>query len=249
MLGLINISKTFNRGTPSEVKALDGVDLSVGKNEFLMVLGSNGSGKSTLLNAVAGNIFPDSGTIHIDNTDVTKWKEHQRSKLIARVFQKPDMGTVPDLSIVENFRLASLRTQTKKLRTGITQAFRKRVTESLSLLDMGLESKPDQLVGTLSGGQRQALTLAMAVMDKASVLLMDEPSSALDPRSSETVMLVAEKIISSFHLAAICVTHNLRDAARYGTRVIFMQEGTIVNDTGLIGKGSVSLGTLQEWFT
>ncbi len=248
MIELQHISKTFNRGTANEVNALKDVTLKTESSQFIVVIGSNGSGKSSLMNALAGSIHPDEGKILIDGIDITRFKEHERSKWIARIFQNPLMGTAPELSILENFRLAALRTQSKKLVTGTTEKFRRRVQEKISLLNLGLENKIDQQMGTLSGGQRQALTLLMAVMDETKILLMDEPAAALDPKTSTLLMQLAEKIIREFNLTALLITHQLKDVITYGDRVILMHEGTILKDLNKAEKSTLQVNDIYSWF-
>src|SRR6185436_8122290 len=188
MIRLRNVNKIFNEGSVHAVHALKDINLEIEKGEFLVLLGSNGSGKSTLINTIAGNTPVTAGDVLIEGHRVNHLKDFARSRWIARIFQNPLMGTAPDLSIIDNFRLASMRTKSKKLILGITSAFRSEVQEKIRLLNMGLENKLDAAVGSLSGGQRQALTLSMAVMDEAKILLMDEPTAALDPKSSELLM-------------------------------------------------------------
>ena len=212
MIKLEHLSKTFHKGLSNESVALKDVSLQINQSEYVVIVGANGSGKSTLLNLVAGTFPADNGNIHIDNTDVTNWKDYQRSKFIARVFQNPLQGTAPDLSVLDNFRLAALRTQPKKLISGINKNFESLVRESISVLKLGLENKIHQPMGTLSGGQRQALTLVMGTMDNCKLLLMDEPTAALDPRSAALVMEKANDIITMNKLTAILVTHNMKDA-------------------------------------
>ncbi len=248
MIELQHISKTFNRDTGNEVAALKDVQLKIAASQFVVMVGSNGSGKSTLMNSLAGNITVDEGKILIGNNNVTHLKEHERSKWIARIFQNPLMGTAPDLSILENFRLASLRTQSKKFTIGTNEKFRKKTQEKISLLNLGLENKIHQRMGTLSGGQRQALTLLMAVMDETKILLMDEPSAALDPKTSDLLMKLAEKIIREFQLTAIFITHELKDALTYGDRLILMQEGRIAKDLNQSEKSKLQLNELYRWF-
>jgi putative ABC transport system ATP-binding protein len=248
MLDVEQLTKYFNRGTPSEVIALDHVSLVMEENEFLVIIGSNGSGKTTLLNLVAGNYFAESGSVSIQGNDVTLQPDYARSKWIARVFQDPLKGTAPDLSILENFRLASLRTKSKSLLSGINQLFRKRVQELVSVLNLGLENKLDTLVGKLSGGQRQALTLLMATMDQPKLLLLDEPTAALDPRSSAVVMELANRIITVQQLTAILVTHNLKQAMDYGSRLIMMDSGQIKRDFHQSEKSVLQLADMQQWF-
>lgn len=248
MIELIHITKTFNRSTAIETKALQEIDLQIHSGEFVVIVGPNGSGKSTLLNAIAGSIPIDSGKIMIDGNHVTDMKDFQRSKWIARIFQNPLLGTAPELSILENFRLASLRTQTKKLIIGTNEKFRNTVQEKISMLNLGLENKPDQLMGTLSGGQRQALTLLMAVMDETRILLMDEPAAALDPKTSDLVMKLAEKIVREFHLTGLLITHHLKAALTYGDRLILMQEGKISKDADRNEKAKLKINDLNAWF-
>lgn len=249
MIDIKLLHKTFNKGLPNEVTALNSINLQIESGQYVVIVGSNGSGKSTLLNAVAGSISPSSGSISIDGTDVTKLPDHSRSRWIARVFQNPLSGTAPDLSILDNFRLAALRTQTKGFKIGVNAGFKKQVQEKIAQLNMGLENKTHQLMGSLSGGQRQALTLLMSVMDECRILLLDEPSAALDPRSADVVMRTADKLISDFKLTAILVTHNLKDAYTYGNRIIQMQEGTILHDLNAQEKAALTQNYLFGWFS
>lgn len=248
MINIASLHKTFNKGQPNEVTALNGIDLHIAAGEYVVIVGSNGSGKSTLLNMVAGSISPTSGSISIDGTDVTKMPDYSRSRWIARVFQNPLSGTAPDLSILDNFRLAALRTQPKGFKIGVNAGFKKRLQDKIALLNMGLENKTHQLMGSLSGGQRQALTLLMSVMDDCRILLLDEPSAALDPRSANVVMQTADKLISEFKLTAILVTHNLKDAYTYGNRIIQMQEGNILHDLTATQKSALTQNDLFGWF-
>jgi putative ABC transport system ATP-binding protein len=248
MIDLLHVFKTFHSGDANQIKALDEISLHIKPEEFLVIVGANGSGKSTLLNAIAGNITLDKGQIHIENKEVTKLKEYERSVCVSRIFQNPFSGTAPDLSIIDNFRLAALRTQSKKITNGINSAFKKKVQEKISFLNMGLENKTDQLMGTLSGGQRQALTLMMAVMDTSKILLLDEPTAALDPKSSQLLMEKASAIISEYKLTAVLITHALKEAHLYGNRIIQMQEGKIIRDLNKAEKESLSLHSLIEWF-
>ena len=248
MLSATHLTKYFNKGTPSQALALDHVSLQLEAKEFLVVIGSNGSGKSTLLNLIAGNYFPDEGSITINGTNVTSKPDFKRSHWIARVFQDPLTGTAPDLTILDNFRLASLRTKRKGFRIGINQQFRNFVREKVSVLNLALENKLDTMVGKLSGGQRQSLTLLMAAMDHPEILLLDEPTAALDPRSSEIVMKLADQLIREQQLTAILVTHNLRQALDYGSRLIMMDKGVIRNDHSEAEKKKLQLPELQGWF-
>ena len=255
MIELKHISKTFNRNSPSAVSALIDVSLTISEKSFVVVVGSNGSGKSTLLNILAGTVRADSGSILINGKDVTGLKDYQRSKWVARIFQNPLMGTSPELTVLENFRLASIRTQPKRFIIGTGEKFKKVVREKISMLSLGLENKLDQPMGTLSGGQRQALTLLMAVMsdddlphEQTRILLMDEPTAALDPKTSTQIMELAGKIIKEFNLTVVFVTHHLKDALAYGDRIIGMEAGTIVKDLGLEPKSKLTLPEVYDWF-
>lgn len=248
MLKLDNISKTFNHGLPAEVKALQPLSLEIPDSEFVVIVGSNGSGKSTLMNLIAGTLRSDSGNIFIQSKNVTAQHDFSRSKFIARIFQNPLAGTAPDLSILDNFRLASLRTQRKKLRIGINKKFRERVQDQIAFMNLSLENKLDRPMATLSGGQRQALTLLMAVMDNCKILLLDEPTAALDPRTSEVVMQTAEKIINQFNLTTIFITHDMKYAHRYGNRIIHLSEGRVIRDLKLDEKNKLQLQDLYKWF-
>ena len=248
MIEIANISKTFNAGKPNQVNAISNVGLHIKTGEFVVIIGSNGSGKTTLLNLVAGNILPDSGTITIDGNNVTRLPEYKRSKWIARIFQNPLSGTAADLSIIDNFRLAAIRTQYKGLFIGKNESFKKLVKDRIATLGMGLENKVEQPIGTLSGGQRQALTLLMSVMDACKILLLDEPTAALDPRSAENVMRIADSLIKEYSLTAILVTHNLKDAGNYGSRIIQMGEGEILKDVSAAEKSKLKQNDLFDWF-
>jgi putative ABC transport system ATP-binding protein len=249
MIAINDVHKVFNKGKANQVNAVNGITLNITDGEFLVIVGSNGSGKTTLLNLVAGSVFPDAGSISIDNTDVSKLNEYKRSQWIARVFQNPMSGTASDLSILDNFRLAAIRTKAKGLSIGINDKFKQQVREKIATLGMGLETKIDQPMGTLSGGQRQALTLLMSVMDSCKVLLLDEPTAALDPRSADVVMRTADKLITDFKLTAILITHNLKDAYNYGTRVIQMSEGLVLRDLNNKQKSDLKQNDLFDWFS
>jgi len=249
MIDLSSVHKTFNRGKPNEVNALNGIDLHIAQGEFVVIVGSNGSGKSTLLNIIAGSITPTSGTISLDEKIVNNLPDYKRSQWIARVFQNPLSGTAPDLSILDNFRLAALRTHKKGLKIGVNEGFGQHVKDRIAILNMGLENKINQPMGTLSGGQRQALTLLMSVMDECKILLLDEPTAALDPRSADIVMKTADKLIKDFNLTSILITHNLKDAFTYGDRIIQMAEGKIIHDKDTATKSQLKQTDLFEWFT
>jgi len=248
MISLQHIFKTFNKGKATEIRALNDVTITINKEEFIVIVGSNGSGKSTLLSSIAGSFLCDEGKIVIDRNDVTKLQDYQRAKWLSRVFQNPLQGTAPDLSIIDNFRLATLRTQQKSIKIGTSNDFIKKVKDTIASLEMGLEDKINQPVGSLSGGQRQALTLLMSVMDNSKILLLDEPTAALDPKSAATVMLTADRLVKELNLTAILVTHNLKEAITYGNRIIQMQEGEIVKDLNATEKQNLSATDVFEWF-
>ncbi|WCT10127.1 ABC transporter ATP-binding protein [Mucilaginibacter jinjuensis] len=249
MFEIRDVYKTYNKGQVSEVKALNGINLNIAEKDYLVIVGSNGSGKSTLLNIIAGSVLPTSGSIILDQEDITKLPDHQRSKWLARVFQNPLSGTASGLSIIDNFRLAAIRTQPKGLKIGISDQFVKQVKDKIATLGLGLEDKINQQMGTLSGGQRQALTLLMSVMDHCKVLLLDEPTAALDPRSANIVMETADRIVKEFNLTAILITHNLKDAYTYGNRLIQMGEGQILRDLNGSEKEILQQNHLFEWFS
>ncbi|MFV0465924.1 MAG: ABC transporter ATP-binding protein [Lachnospiraceae bacterium] len=230
MLQLNHISKTFNIGTINEKPALTKVSLELKEGDFVTVIGGNGAGKSTMLNAVAG-VWPiDTGSIIIDGQDVTGLSEHQRARFLGRVFQDPMTGTAATMEIQENLALAARRGKKRGLKWGITKSEKEAYREALKELDLGLEGRMSSKVGLLSGGQRQALTLLMASIQKPKLLLLDEHTAALDPKTAAKVLDLSEKLIQEYHLTAMMVTHNMRDAIHHGNRLIMMNEGTIVLD-------------------
>ena len=248
MIEFKGVNKTFNKGQPSEVVALRDINLVINKGAFVVIVGSNGSGKTTLLNMLAGTEMCSNGEILIDGVDVTGLPEYKRSRWVARVFQNPMSGTAPDLSILDNFRLAAIRTSAKALRVGVNDAFRKEVQEKIAVLGMGLEDKLDMPIGALSGGQRQALTLLMSVMDKTDILLLDEPTAALDPRAAELVMQTADNLIKQYNLTALLITHQIKDAKTYGNRLVQMHTGKIERDLGSDAKAMLSVQEMFGWF-
>ncbi len=248
MITLSSISKTFNKGNPNEQRIFSNFNLKIFKNDFIIVVGSNGSGKSTLLNLLAGTVFADEGSIYLDKLDISKYKEYKRSAWIARIFQNPLAGTAPELTILENFRLASLRTKRKGLTIGTGDKFKTLVKEKVSILNLGLENKITLPMSSLSGGQRQALTLLMAIMDDTKLLLLDEPTAALDPRTSITIMDLAAKVIKEFDLTALLVTHQIKDVVNYGNRVIQLKEGQIIRDITKGPEHELNMKVVFDWF-
>ncbi|HEY5407452.1 MAG TPA: ATP-binding cassette domain-containing protein [Ginsengibacter sp.] len=248
MISLNNITRIFNKGKENEVKALQDVSLTINDGEFVIIIGVNGSGKSTLLNIIQGAELPNSGTIKINGTDVTKLPEYKRSRWVARVFQNPNNGTAPDLTILDNFRLAALRSQSKKLIVGLNAAFKQKVQDTIAQLGMGLENKINRPMGSLSGGQRQALTLLMSVMDEGDILLMDEPTAALDPKSSQVVLGLADTLNKEHGKTTVLITHNLKDAHQYGSRLVQIHEGKIMRDLSSAEKNKLSLQDMMLLF-
>ena len=230
MLEIKNVYKTFNAGTVNQKVALNGLDLTLEDGDFVTVIGGNGAGKSTMLNIVSGALMVDSGTITIDGQNVTALPEHKRAQFIGRVFQDPMMGTAATMQIEENMALASRRGKKRTLRPGITKAEREEYRELLKILDLGLEDRLTSKVGLLSGGQRQALTLLMATLRKPKLLLLDEHTAALDPKTAAKVLDATEKIVSRDKLTTLMITHNMRDAIAHGNRLIMMYDGHIVLD-------------------
>ena len=230
MLDVKNISKTFNAGTVNEKLALDDLTLHLDEGDFVTVIGGNGAGKSTLLNAVAGVWPVDSGSIAVDGADLTKLPEHKRARYIGRVFQDPMMGTAATMQIEENLALAARRGQRRGLGPGITREERESYQEKLKMLGLGLENRLTSKVGLLSGGQRQALTLLMAALKKPKVLLLDEHTAALDPKTAAKVLELSARIVAENRLTTLMITHNMKDAIQYGNRLIMMYEGRIIYD-------------------
>ncbi|MBQ9269320.1 MAG: ATP-binding cassette domain-containing protein [Oscillospiraceae bacterium] len=248
MLKIEQIVKVFNPGTVNEKVALNGLTLHLEDGDFCTVIGGNGAGKSTMLNAVAG-VFPvDSGSIIIDGVDVTKLSEHKRAKYIGRVFQDPMTGTAATMQIEENLALAQRRGKTRSLKIGITKAERARYRELLKLLDLGLEDRLTSKVGLLSGGQRQALTLLMASLVRPKLLLLDEHTAALDPKTAAKVLEATEKIVARDHLTTLMVTHNMKDAIAHGNRLIMMKDGRIILDIRGEEKKKLTVEDLLEKF-
>ena len=248
MLEIKNIYKTFNVGTVNQKTALKGVSLHLNEGDFVTVIGGNGAGKSTLLNAVAGVWPVDEGSISIDGVDLTHMPEHKRAKYIGRVFQDPMMGTAATMQIEENLALAARRGSKRTLRVGITNAEREEYKNLLKILDLGLEERMTAKVGLLSGGQRQALTLLMATLKKPKLLLLDEHTAALDPKTAKKVLDITETIVEKNNLTTIMITHNMADAIRVGNRLIMMNNGRIVFDISGEEKKKLTTADLLEKF-
>ncbi len=230
MLELRSVAKTFNAGTPNEVRSLRGVDLRLTAGSWVIIIGTNGSGKSTLLNAVAGTFMVDEGQIQVAGQDVTRWPEHARAELIGRVFQNPFSGTSPSLTIQENLSLASRRGCARGLGWGLKTSLVERMRDEVARLNMGLEDRLQNVIGSLSGGQRQALTLLMATWRRPELLLLDEHTAALDPKSADSVIALTEHVIARDKLTALMVTHSMHQAASLGDRLIMMHRGQIIHD-------------------
>ena len=248
MLELKNIYKTFNPGTINEKVALNGLNLTLNEGDFVTVIGGNGAGKSTMLNAVAGTWFVDEGQILIDGTDVTKLPEHKRATYLGRVFQDPMTGTAATMGIEENLALAKRRGKLRSLRSGITKAEREEYRELLKVLGLGLEDRLTSKVGLLSGGQRQALTLLMATLKKPKLLLLDEHTAALDPKTAAKVLEITEMIVNRDHLTTLMITHNMQDAIAHGNRLIMMMEGRIILDIQGEEKKQLTVRNLLDQF-
>nr|WP_317398883.1 ABC transporter ATP-binding protein [uncultured Gemmiger sp.] len=248
MLELKNVHKTFNVGTVNEKVALNGLDLKLEDGDFVTVIGGNGAGKSTMLNAVAG-VWPiDMGKILIDGKDITRLPEHKRARYIGRVFQDPMMGTAGTMEIEENLALAARRGNARTLKAGITRQERDTYRERLKILGLGLEDRMTSKVGLLSGGQRQAITLLMATLKNPRLLLLDEHTAALDPKTAAKVLELSEKIVQEHQLTTLMITHNMRDAIKYGNRLIMMHEGRIIYDVRGAEKQALQVSDLLARF-
>ena len=248
MLMIEHISKTFNPNTITEKIALRGVSLHLAPGDFVTVIGGNGAGKSTLMNSIAGTYPVDEGKIEIAGTDITRWPEHQRAKFIGRVFQDPMMGTAANMQIEENLAIAARRGKTPTLRWSSTTKDREHYRELLAGLHLGLEDRMESKVGLLSGGQRQALTLLMATMAEPKLLLLDEHTAALDPKTAEKVLALTKSIVERQHLTTLMITHNMRDALKFGNRLIMMFEGKILFDVPAEQKKNLQVKDLLAMF-
>ena len=249
MLEMRNVVKTFNKGTVDEKVALAGLSLTVKEGEFVTVIGGNGAGKSTMQNAICGTWRPDSGSILLDGIDVTRLPAHKRAKYLGRVYQDPMLGTAAAMQIEENLALAFRRGRHRTLMPGIRRAEREEYRRKLTELGLGLENRLTAKAGTLSGGQRQALTLLMATLQKPRLLLLDEHTAALDPKTASVVMSITERIVLEERLTTLMITHNMRDAIRYGDRLIMLHAGNIILDISGEEKKNLTVTDLLEKFS
>ena len=249
MLKLQSISKTFNPGTVNANLALDKLSLTLAEGDFVTVIGGNGAGKSTMLNAIAGTFMVDSGSILLDGKDITRLPEYKRAELLGRVFQDPMMGTAPTMQIDENLALAARRGNRRGLKWGITKAEKDEYRELLKDLGLGLEDRMTAKVGLLSGGQRQALTLLLATLKKPKLLLLDEHTAALDPKTAAKVLEISQKVVEKNGLTTMMITHNMRDAIAFGNRLIMMDEGRIVLDISGDEKKNLTVADLLARFS
>ena len=248
MLELKHITKVFNPGTVNAKTALDDLSLILNDGDFVTVIGGNGAGKSTMLGTVAGTVLPDSGTVTLDGMDLTHVPEYERAAYLGRVFQDPMMGTAADMLIEENLALAARRGQKRRLRWSMSNAERETYRELLRPLELGLEDRLSTKVGLLSGGQRQALTLLMASLKQPKLLLLDEHTAALDPKTAAKVLELSDRIVAENHLTTLMVTHNMRDAIAHGNRLIMMDAGRIVLDISGEDKKKLTVPDLLELF-
>ena len=248
MLEIKGVYKTFNPGTVNEKHALNGIDLTLNEGDFVTVIGGNGAGKSTMLNMIAGVYPVDCGSILIDGQDVTKLPEYKRAKYLGRVFQDPMTGTAADMQIVENLALASRRGKFRTLAPGVSKKEKEGYVELLKSLDLGLETRLTSKVGLLSGGQRQAITLLMATLKRPKVLLLDEHTAALDPKTAHKVLSLTTEIVEKNNLTTIMITHNMKDAIAIGNRLIMMNDGKIIYDVCGEEKKKLTTADLLEKF-
>ena len=248
MLKITHLHKTFFPNTPNEKKALRGVSLTLEEGDFVTVIGSNGSGKSTLMNCIAGVFYPDKGHILIDGVDVTRMPEHVRAKYIGRVFQDPMKGTAGDMQVAENLAMASRRGKPLSLKWSSKSSQLTEFKEALKELDLGLENRLETRIGTLSGGQRQSITLLMATLVPPKLLLLDEHTAALDPKTAEKVLNLTQKRVSEGNLTTLMITHNMRDAIHMGNRLIMMYEGHIIYDVSGEEKKNLHVSDLLAKF-
>jgi len=248
MLEVRNLHKRFHAGTANEVHALNDVSLALEEGSFLIIIGTNGSGKSTFLNAVAGTFLVDHGRIELDGREITRWPEHRRATLIGRVFQNPFSGTAPEMSIAENLALAARRGRPRSLGPLLGKKMREEMRARVRTLGMGLEDRLENPIGTLSGGQRQALTLLMATWLKPKLLLLDEHTAALDPKSADQVLRLSHEIVSRDRLTTLMVTHSMQQAIHLGDRIVMMHNGTVLHDLRGAEKRHARVEDLLERF-
>lgn len=248
MLQITNIHKTFYPGTPNENHVLKGLSLTLKEGDYVTVIGGNGAGKSTLLNSVAGTIEVDSGEIRIDSVDVTRLPEHKRAGLLGRVFQDPMQGTAARMSVSENLALAARRGKRRGLRWGLPKEENRDFAQALEVLGLGLENRLEDKIGLLSGGQRQAITLIMATMQKPRLLLLDEHTAALDPKTAAKVLEITDRVVNQNHLTTLMITHNMQDAIRHGNRLIMMDSGRIILDIQGEEKKKLTVDQLLKQF-
>ena len=248
MIKITNLNKVFNPGSINQVNALTDINLDVKDHEFITIIGTNGSGKSTLLNMIAGTIFPDNGKIEIAGADVTVKKEFQRAKYISRVFQNPFSGTAPDMTIAENLLMSYYRGERRYPKIGLNHQLLKMFREKVEFLEMQLEDRLDNIIGTLSGGQRQAITLLMSTIREPKVLLLDEHTAALDPKTASQVINLTKKFIEHGRLTTIMITHSMQQALELGTRTIMMYKGRIIDDISEKEKKKLTVDDLLDKF-
>ena len=248
MLTVTNLHKTFNPCTVNEKRVLNGIDLHLNKGDFTTVIGGNGAGKSTLLNMIAGVHFSDKGSLQLDNEDITFIPEYERAKYLGRVFQDPMMGTAANMQIDENLAMSYRRGKRRGLRWGITKAEKSLYYDKLKILDLGLETRLSTKVGLLSGGQRQALTLLMATLKEPKLLLLDEHTAALDPKTAEKVLDITDQIVKKSSLTTLMITHNMKNAIQYGNRLVMMYDGQIIFDVSGKEKEELEINDLLEKF-
>lgn len=248
MLTLSDVTLSFHKGSVNEVLALKNVDLTINEGDFITVIGSNGAGKSTLLNTLAGTFMPDSGSITLKNDDISRWPEYKRARHMGRVFQDPLLGTCASLTIAQNLALARRRGASRSLRQGVTADDRASFRREVHKIGLGLEDRLDDRIGLLSGGQRQALTLLMATMVRPDILLLDEHTAALDPKTANSVLLLTEHLVTELGLTTLMVTHNMNQAIKLGNRLIMLHQGEIIMDVSGEKKHSLSVNDLLAQF-
>ena len=248
MIRADHIGVTFNRGTPLEMRALRDIDITVPTGQFVTVIGSNGAGKSTLLNIFAGELIPDEGCVLVDDRNVTTWPVHRRARMMARMFQDPRSGVCEAMSIIENISIASARTSPRGFRFAINSELRRTAVERLAMLGLGLERRLDDRVSLLSGGQRQALALIMATLGPIRVLLLDEHTAALDPAAAELVMKLTDELVHTLAITTVMVTHSMRQALGYGTRIIMLHQGHVTLDLSGEERSAVTVEELVRLF-